>query len=84
VIGAVLLSRSVLAALHWYDHAVLLEITVAQVFLYTSEQLIATLDLAALLIVWVPLRWAIEFESVKDARPSPALPQAPPAPAAVV
>ena len=84
VIGAVSLSRSVLAALHWYDHAVLLEITVAQVFLYTSEQLIATLDLAALLIVWVPLRWAIEFESAKDARLTPERSQAPSATASAV
>jgi len=30
--------RSLLSALHWSDHAVLIEITVAQVFLYTSEQ----------------------------------------------
>jgi hypothetical protein len=75
-IGAILLSRSVLIALHWYEHAVLLEITVAQVFLYTSEQLVATLNLAVLLIVWVALRWAIEFESANDAR----LRQRPPAP----
>ncbi len=67
VIGAVRLSRSLLSALHWYDHAVLLEITVAQVFLYTSEQLAATLNLVALLVVWSLIRWTIQFET---ARPS--------------
>ena len=35
LIGAFQLRRSLLSALHWYDHAVLIEITVAQVFLYT-------------------------------------------------
>jgi hypothetical protein len=62
-IGAVRLRTSLLEALHWYEHAVLLEITVGQVFLYTSEQLAATLNLAALLIVWSLLRWGIHFET---------------------
>ena len=48
--------RSLLSALDWYDHAALIEITVAQVFLYTSEQLAATLNLAALLILWSNLK----------------------------
>ncbi len=64
-LGALRLSRSLLSALHLYDHAVLLEITVAQVFLYNSEQLAATLNLLALLAVWVLLRWTIEFESAR-------------------
>ncbi len=64
-IGAVRLRTSVLAALHWYDHAVLIQITVGQVFLYTSEQLAATLDLAALLVLWALIRWGIHFESVR-------------------
>jgi hypothetical protein len=69
VIGALRLSSSLLSALHWYDHAVLLDITVAQVFLYGSEQLTATLNLVALLVVWAALRWAIHFEhSRADAR----------------
>jgi len=63
VIGAIQLTRSLLSALHWYDHAVLVEITVAQIFLYTSEQLAATLNLIALLILWSLLRWAIQYES---------------------
>ncbi len=71
VIGAIRLSRSVLSALHWYDHAVMLEITLAQVFLYTSEQLVATLNLLALLVIWIAIRWAIEFESVKLVAPVP-------------
>lgn len=62
-VGALRLTSSLLAALHWYEHAVLLEITVSQVFLYTSEQLAASVDLAALLILWLLLRWAIHFES---------------------
>jgi hypothetical protein len=66
LIGAVRLSRSLLSALHWYDHAVLLEITVAQIFLYTSEQLAATLNLVALLILWGLLRWTIQFETAKQ------------------
>jgi hypothetical protein len=36
LVGAARLSHSLLSALHWYDHAVLLEITVAQVFLFSS------------------------------------------------
>jgi hypothetical protein len=66
LIGAIRLSRSLLSALHWYDHAVLLEITVAQIFLYSSEQLAATLNLVALLIVWSLIRWAIQFETAKQ------------------
>lgn len=62
-IGALRLKSSLLTALHWYEHAVLLEITVSQVFLYTSEQLAASLNLAALLILWLLLRWGIHFES---------------------
>jgi hypothetical protein len=67
VVGALRLSRSLLSALHWYDHAVLLEITVAQIFLYESEQLAATANLAALLVVWALIRWAIHFESAREA-----------------
>jgi len=63
VVGATQLRRSLLSALHWYDHSVLLEITVGQVFLYGSAQLEATLDLVALLAVWALLRWAIMFET---------------------
>jgi hypothetical protein len=66
LVGALRLRRSLLSALHWYDHAVLLEITVAQVFLYGSEQLAATLDLVALLAVWGLLRWAIHFETARE------------------
>jgi hypothetical protein len=44
---------------------VLLEITVGQVFLYTSEQLAATLNLVALLILWSLIRWTIQFETAK-------------------
>lgn len=66
LIGGIRLSRSLLSALHWYDHAVLLEITVGQVFLYTSEQLAATLNLVALLIVWSLIRWTIQFETAKQ------------------
>jgi hypothetical protein len=65
LIGAVRLSRSLLSALHWYDHAVLLEITVGQIFLFTSEQLAATLNLVALLIIWSLLRWTIQFETAR-------------------
>jgi hypothetical protein len=65
VVGAVRLRDSLLDALHWYDHAVLIEITVGQVFLYTSEQLAATLDLAGLLVLWALIRWGIHFESAR-------------------
>ena len=64
-IGALRLKSSLLTALHWYEHAVLLEITVSQVFLYTSEQLAASLNLAALLVLWLLLRWGIHFESTQ-------------------
>ncbi len=63
VVGAVRLRDSLLDALHWCDHAVLIEITVGQVFLYTSEQLAATLDLAGLLVLWALIRWGLHFES---------------------
>ena len=65
VIGALQLRRSLLSALHWYDHAVLIEITVAQVFLYTSEQLAATLNLVALLLLWRLIRWGIRLEAAQ-------------------
>jgi hypothetical protein len=65
VIGALQLRRSLLSALHWYDHAVLIEITVAQVFLYTSEQLAATLNLVALLLLWSLIRWGIRLETAQ-------------------
>jgi hypothetical protein len=63
LVGALRLKSSLLSALHWYDHAVLLEITLGQVFLYTSEQLAASLNLAALLVLWLLIRWGIHFES---------------------
>ena len=47
VAGALRLKSSLLSALRWYEHAVLLEITISQVFLYTSEQLAASLNLLA-------------------------------------
>jgi hypothetical protein len=67
LIGAIQLPRSLLGALHWYDHAVLIEITVAQVFLYTSEQLAATVNLAVLLVLWAVIRWGIRIESAHAA-----------------
>jgi hypothetical protein len=70
LVGALQLPRSLLSALHWYDHAVLLEITVAQVFLYTSEQLAATLNLVGLLILWSLIRWGIHLETAEKARRS--------------
>jgi hypothetical protein len=71
LIGALRLSRSLLSALHWYDHAVLVEITVGQVFLYTSEQLEATLNLVALLLLWGLIRWTIQFETAKQSARAP-------------
>ena len=72
VVGALVLERSLLSALHWYDHAVLLQIVVGQVFLYSSEQLAATLNLAALLALWFLIRWGIHFESAGTRRRPPA------------
>ncbi|HKU58491.1 MAG TPA: hypothetical protein VJP39_02700 [Gaiellaceae bacterium] len=63
LVGALELRRSLLRALHWYDHAILLEITVGQVFLYASQQLAASLNLLALLVLWALVRSAIHFES---------------------
>jgi hypothetical protein len=62
-VGALRLSSSILSALEWYDRALVLEITVGQVFLYGSEQLAASLDLVGLLALWTLIRWAIGFES---------------------
>jgi hypothetical protein len=77
LIGALRLRRSLASALHWYDHAVLLEITVGQIFLYDSEQLAATLNLVALLIIWGLLRWTIQFEAGRAAGFSPGRPSTP-------
>jgi hypothetical protein len=63
VAGVIRLRTSLLGALHWYDHAVLIQITIGQVFLYTSEQLAASLNLVALLVVWAVVRWGIHFEA---------------------
>ncbi len=63
LVGALELRRSLLRALHWYDHAILIQITVGQVFLYASQQLAASLNLIALLILWALVRGAIHFES---------------------
>jgi len=68
LIGAIRLSRSLLSALHWYDHAVLLEITVGQIFLFDSEQLAATLNLVALLLLWSLIRWTIHFETARQSK----------------
>jgi hypothetical protein len=78
LIGALQLRRSLLSTLHWYDHAVLIEITLAQVFLYTSEQLAATLNLAALLILWSLIRWGIHLETAQRAKASLASQPSPP------
>jgi hypothetical protein len=69
--GMIRLPESLLGALRWYEHAVLLEIFVGQVFLYTSEQLAATLNLAGLLILWALIRWGIHFESAKHIASQP-------------
>ena len=63
IVGALELRSSLLRALHWYDHAILIEITVGQVFLYASQQLAASLNLLALLVLWALVRGAIHFES---------------------
>jgi hypothetical protein len=73
LIGAIRLRQSMLSALHWYEHAVLLALLVGQVFLYTAEQLAATLNLFALLAVWAALHWVIRFELADAARPGSAL-----------
>jgi len=69
VAGALALRRSLLAALRWYDHAVLLQICVGQVFLYGSEQFAATANLVALLVLFGLLRWAIRYESARALDP---------------
>jgi hypothetical protein len=74
VVGATELRRSLLTALHWYEHAILIEITLGQVFLYTSEQLAATLNLVALLLLWLLVRWAIHRETGKQAQHALAAP----------
>jgi len=70
LIGAIRLRASLLSALRWYEHAILIQITAGQVFLYESEQLAATLNLAALLIVWSVVRWGIHLESADAAKRS--------------
>ena len=68
VVGVLALRRSLVVALRWYEHAVLIEITLGQVFLFTSEQLAATLNLVALLVVWSLLQWAIHRELGRHAQ----------------
>lgn len=62
VIGALRLRSSIVSALTWFEHAVLLEILVGQIFLFSTEQLAATLDLLGLLVLWTLIRWGIQFE----------------------
>lgn len=62
VLGAFRLRDSLVSALKVFEHAVLLEILVGQIFLFTSEQLAATLDLLVLLAIWAVIRWGIHFE----------------------
>jgi hypothetical protein len=62
VIGIVRLRRNRLAALHWFDRALLIWILVVQVYMFKQMQLAAVLGLAVDLFIWAMVRSAIAIE----------------------
>jgi hypothetical protein len=62
VIGIVRLRKSRLAALRWFDRALLVWILVVQVYMFRQEQFTAVLGLAVDLVIWAMVRSAIAIE----------------------
>jgi hypothetical protein len=61
-IGIARLRRHRLAALHWFDRALLIWILVVQVYMFKQMQLAAVLGLAVDLFIWAMVRSAIAIE----------------------
>ena len=78
LIGIVRLRRNRLAALHWFDRALLIWILVVQIYMFKQMQLAAVLGLAVDLFIWAMVRSAIAIEERHllldddDTAPSPA------------
>jgi hypothetical protein len=62
LIGIVRLRKSRLAALRWFDRALLIWILVVQVYMFRQEQFAAVLGLAVDLFIWAMVRSAIGIE----------------------
>jgi hypothetical protein len=62
VIGIVRLRRNRLAALRWFDRALLIWILVVQVYEFRQQQFAAVLGLAVDLFIWAMVRSAITIE----------------------
>ncbi len=62
IVGVCLLPRARLAALRWFEAAVLVSIFVTQVFLFADRQLAAVLNLTIAIVVWIGLRSIIRLE----------------------
>jgi hypothetical protein len=62
VIGIVRLRRNRLAALHWFDRALLIWILVVQIYEFRQQQFAAVIGLAVDLFIWAMVRSAIAIE----------------------
>jgi hypothetical protein len=62
LIGIARLRRNRLAALRWFDRALLIWILVVQVYMFKEMQLAAVLGLAVDLFIWAMVRSAISVE----------------------
>ena len=62
LIGIVRLRRNRLAALRWFDRALLIWILVVQLFMFRQMQFTAVLGLAVDLFIWAMVRSAITIE----------------------
>jgi len=79
VIGIIRLRRNRLAALRWFDRALLIWILVVQVYEFRQQQFAAVVGLAIDLFIWAMVRSAITIEEQRlhagadDAAPTEAL-----------
>ena len=62
IIGIVRLRRNRLAALHWFDRALLIWILVVQFYEFRQQQFAAVIGLAVDLFIWAMVRSAIAIE----------------------
>jgi hypothetical protein len=66
VIGIVRLRRNRLAALRWFERALLIWILVVQVYMFKQMQLAAVIGLAVDLFIWAMVRSAIAVEERRE------------------
>jgi hypothetical protein len=62
LIGIITLRKSRLAALRWFDRALLIWILVVQLFMFRQQQFAAVIGLAVDLFIWAMVRSAITIE----------------------